>query len=116
MKNENVILEKTFYFAVKIVQLCKQLRDEKKEYILTKQLMKAGTSIGANCEEGNSAQSRKDFLAKMSISLKEAKETRYWLRILAETNFISKENELFKEIDEIISILTRIIKSTRSKS
>ena len=115
MERENIILQETFDFAVKIVKLSRYLKNEKREYDLSTQLLKSGTSIGANCEEGNSAQSKKDFISKMGISLKEAKETRYWLRLLAATGYISYNNELFHDIDEIISILVSILKTSKEK-
>ena len=81
---------KSFSFAVRIVKLCKILRDERKEYILSKQLMRCGTSIGANISEAQHAQSRADFLSKLNISLKETTETRYWLKLLEATDYLSK--------------------------
>lgn len=80
MKTNNTILEMSFEFSLQIIRLYKQLI-EKKEYVLSKQVLRSGTSIGANVEEANAAQSKKEFIAKMSIASKEAKETRYWLRL-----------------------------------
>jgi four helix bundle protein len=77
---ENIVKEKSFRFAVRIVRLYQFLVNEKSEYVLSKQLLRSGTSIGANIEEADSAQTKKDFIAKLSTSLKEAKETHYWLR------------------------------------
>ena len=86
----NAIEEKSFQFAVRIVKLCRYLCDEKKEFILSKQLLRAGTSIGANIAESQQAQSRPDFISKLCIALKEASETNYWLRLLRATDYLSE--------------------------
>ena len=106
--------DKSFEFAVRIVNLCKYLRYKKKEFVLSKQLLRSGTSIGANVHEGRRAQSRADFLAKMSIALKEANETYYWLKLLYRTEYLSKEEYLSMDadIDEVLRILTAICKTT----
>ena len=106
------IRSRSFEFSVEIIELYKYLQYEKKEYTLGKQLLRAGTSIGANVEEATAAQSKKDFIAKMSISLKEARETNYWLRLLKRTGYIRK-NELIKESEEIMNILGAIIRTSR---
>ena len=85
MDSKSVVADKSFAFAVRIVKLYKYLCDEKKEYVLSKQLLRSGTSIGANIQEGLNGQSKRDFLMKMNISLKEASETQYWLRLLTAT-------------------------------
>ena len=103
---------RTFEFSVQIIELYKYLQIDKKEYMLGKQLLRSGTSIGANVEEATAAQSKKDFIAKMSISLKEARETNYWLRLLKRTGYIQK-NELIKESEEIMNILGAIIRTSR---
>jgi four helix bundle protein len=88
---------------------------ENKEYIISKQLLRSGTSIGANVEEAIAAQSKKDFIAKMSISSKEARETKYWLRLLNESKYIDiNYSEYLKDIEEIINILTAIVKTSQS--
>ena len=87
---ENMIAEKSFEFAVRIVNLCKFLRKQHKEYILSKQIMRSGTSIGANVAEAQRGQSKADFAAKMNIALKEANETQYWLKLLYRTEYISQ--------------------------
>ncbi len=89
---ENLIEDKSFLFAVRIVHLHRHLRMEKKEYTLSQQLLRSGTSIGANIAEAQQAQSRLDFIAKLSISLKEASETAYWLRLLYATEYLKKRN------------------------
>ena len=110
----SAIADKSFEFSVRIVNLCKYLRYKKKEYVLSKQLLRSGTSIGANVHEGRRAQSRADFLAKMSIALKEANETYYWLKLLYRTEYLSKEEYLSMDadIDEVLRILTAICKTT----
>ena len=118
MENEfqtgSAVADKSFEFAVRIVNLCKYLRYKKKEFVLSKQLLRSGTSIGANVHEGKRAQSRADFLAKMSIALKEANETYYWLKLLYRTEYLTKEEYLSMrgDIDEILRILTAICKTT----
>jgi four helix bundle protein len=111
MKTENVIRNKSFEFALKIIDLFKYLQDEKKEFVLSKQILRSGTSVGANVEEAQAAQSKKDFFAKMSIATKEARETHYWLRLLKHGKFIIK-NDLFEDCEEIIRLLTSIVKSS----
>ena len=88
------IERKSFHFSVRIVKLCRYLQEEKKEYLLSKQLMRAGTSIGANVAEAEQAQSRADFIAKLSISLKEAAETNYWIRLLYATDYLMESEYL----------------------
>lgn len=113
---DNLVYNKAFDFAIKIVNIYKYLCNEKKEYVLSKQLVKSGTSIGANIMEGIYAQSKRDFLSKFSIALKECSETRYWLQLLETTKYIDNEiyNELINDCDEINKILTSIVKTTKS--
>lgn len=92
MRNENAVEAKSFDFAIRIVKLYQYLTNEKKEFVLSKQLLRSGTSIGANVAEAERAQSQADFYAKMSIALKEANETDYWLRLLYKTDYLT-ENE-----------------------
>lgn len=112
---ENVLYDKAFLFAVRVVNLYKYLCSEKKEYVLSKQLLRSGTSIGANISEAQDAQSRNDFISKLSISLKEAKESRYWIDLLKETDFLTKQEagSLLEDLTEVIKLLTSIIKSTK---
>ena len=107
--------EKSFQFAVQIVNLCRVLTTSKKEFILSKQLLRSGTSIGANIAEAQQAQSRADFISKLSIALKEASETDYWLRLLKATSFItdSEFTSIIGECREIEKMLTAIIKSSK---
>ena len=115
MNGQNVIEAKSFSFAIRIVRLCQYLSSEKKEYVLSRQLLKSGTSIGANICEAEKGQSKADFVAKMSIALKEANETDYWLRLLYETEYLTNTqfDSLNKDINEIISILVAITKNSK---
>ncbi len=109
---ENIIATKTFDFALSIVNLFVELKKEN-EFIISKQILRSATSIGANVEEAIAAQSRKDFIHKMSIASKEARETKYWLRLLDKSDLtsISLSNHLV-EIEHIINIITKIIKTS----
>jgi four helix bundle protein len=112
---ENVVQIKSFEFALTIISLYKLLQDER-EYVISKQLLRAGTSIGANVEEAIAGQSKKDFLSKISISLKEARETRYWLRLLKESELININVDTYlMDSFELISILSAIVKTTKLK-
>lgn len=113
---DNISIEKSFEFAVRVVNLCKYLTQEKKEYILSKQLLRSGTSIGANITEAQRGQSKADFAAKMNIALKEAYETEYWIRLLFRTEYLKlKEYEsIHNEILELISILMSICKTANN--
>ena len=113
MKEENVILDKSYAFALEIMNIAKAIR-EKKEYDLASQLWRSGTSIGANIEEAQAAQSRADFKSKMSIAAKEARETHYWLRLTRDGNILSTAQvaPLIADIEEIKRILTSIVKSS----
>ena len=112
---ENVIANKSYAFAIKIVELNKKLIQQN-EYVLSKQILKSGTSIGANVEEAIGGISKRDFRAKMSIAYKEARETNYWLKLLKDTNYITEDqfNELHKNLLEILKILFRIIESSKT--
>ena len=111
---ESIVGEKSFDFAVRIIKLYKYLNDDKKEYVLSKQLLRSGTSIGANIQEGLQGQSKKDFLMKMNISLKEASETKYWLRLLKATDYLTEKEQksIFEDCIELEKILTAIVKTT----
>jgi four helix bundle protein len=110
MIKNNIIQEKSYSFALRIVKFYKYLIDDKKEYILSKQILRSGTSIGANVEEAIGACSEKDFISKLSIAYKEARETKYWLRLLIDSNYVDKEfcKNLLSECNEIIKIISRI--------
>ena len=109
------IYEKSMAFAVRIVNLYKYLESEKRERVLSKQLLRSGTSIGANVREGTYGQSRADFLAKMGIALKEATETEYWLELLTKTEYLTSEqyDSINMDCSEIAKLLTAIVKSTK---
>ena len=111
MRN-NAVVEKSFAFAIRVVNLCKYLRDQKKEFVLSKQLLRSGTSIGANVAEAQRGQSKADFVAKMSIALKEANETQYWLRLLLHTDYLAEKEfeSIHKDLTEVLRILTTICK------
>jgi four helix bundle protein len=116
VKKENVILKKSFEFALNIIEVYRNLNAEK-EFILSKQLLRSGTSIGANVNESISAVSRKDFLNKLSISLKEARETKYWLLLLDKSKLTKQNfNNLLEDIEEIIKILSAITKTTKQNN
>ncbi len=115
---ENIVQMKSYAFAVRIVNLYKQLCENNKEYILSKQLLRSGTSIAANIEEAIGGQSEKDFLSKLSIAYKEARETLFWIRLLTDTNYIDKvESEsLMYEANELLKIIGSIQKTLRNKN
>ena len=109
---DNLIREKTFSFALDVVRLYRELQ-ARHEYVLSKQLLRSGTSIGANVEEACAGQSRADFRAKMSIASKEARETKYWLRLLQESRIVEIDlTEQLAKADEITRILTAIVKTS----
>lgn len=114
---DNIIQQKSFLFAIRIVNLYKHLVSDKKEYVLSKQILRSGTSIGSNIEESIGGQSDKDFLSKISISYKEARETIYWLKLLKETKYISKEEfeSIYNDANEICKILGSIQISMKNK-
>ncbi|MEF9984586.1 MAG: four helix bundle protein [Oscillospiraceae bacterium] len=112
ISEDNVIVDKSKFFAIRIIKLYKYLNAEKKEYILSKQLLRSGTSIGANVKEAIRGQSKADFYAKMNISLKEASETEYWLELLFETDYISQSqfDSIYGDCKELLKLLTAITK------
>ena len=112
--NNNVVENKSFDFAVRIVFLHKHLSAEKKEFVLSKQLLRSGTSIGANVSEALRGQSKADFAAKMCIALKEANESHYWIRLLYKTDFLTEQqfNSIENDIIELIKILSSICKTS----
>lgn len=114
---DNVIENKSFQFAIRIVRLYKFLCEEKKEYILSRQLLRAGTSIGANVTESQQAQSKPDFVSKISIALKEASETKYWIKLLGATEYLSENqtNSILDDCVEIEKILVTILKSAKNQ-
>jgi four helix bundle protein len=112
-KNENIIQIKSFDFALKIIELYKFLK-QNNEYVISKQLLKSGTSIGANVQEAGAAQTKKEFITKMSIASKEARETKYWLNLLTQSNIVKHNyNEYITAVDVLINILTAIVKTSQ---
>ena len=114
---DNLILVKSKAFALRIIRLYKYLCEEKKEFVLSKQVLRSGTSIGANAKEASVAQSKKDFEAKLSIALKETAETEYWLELLYESDYIEKVSfdSIYADNKELIRIITSILKTSRDK-
>jgi len=111
----NAVREKSKSFAVRIIKLSQYLKEEKKETVLSTQLLKSGTSIGANVREGLVGMSRAEFRAKLNISLKEASETEYWLELLYEGKYLSKEqfDSIYKDCNELNRLLTSIVKNSK---
>jgi four helix bundle protein len=118
MKQNNIIQEKSFAFAVRIVNLYKFLCEEKKEFVLSKQVLRSGTSIGANIEESIGGQSDKDYFTKVTIAYKEARETVYWLKLLLATDYLNQEqaDSLLKDAEEICKILGKIQITMRKRN
>ena len=114
---DNLIQQKSYAFALEIIDLYRKL-GKTNEYVLSKQLLRSGTSIGANVEEAQAGQSRADFISKMSIASKEARETCYWLRLLRDSNTIanSEATSLLSEAESLVNILTAIVKSTNQNN
>jgi four helix bundle protein len=113
MKEENIILDLSFEFSLQIISLYKILVDQK-EFVISRQLLKSSTSIGANVEEANAAQSKKDFISKMSVASKEARETKYWLMLLNKSQLVKYDYSPYvKTIEHIINILTKIVKTSQ---
>ncbi len=114
---KNIILTKTYDFALRIIKLYKYLSKEEKEYTLSKQILRSGTSIGANSEEAAGSISKKDFRAKFFIAYKEARETHYWIRLLRDSDYIDPKlaSSLLNDIDEILKIIGAILKTVSGK-
>ena len=117
MKENNIIQDKSFAFAIRIVNLYKYLKNDKQEFVLSKQILRSGTSIGSNVEEAIGAQSTADFLHKLSIAYKEARETRYWLKLIFETDYIGKEmyESLLHDAEAICKIIGSIQIAIKNK-
>jgi len=115
--SESIIAERAYIFALKIVKAYKFLVNEKKEFVLSKQLLRSGTGIGANVNEAISSQSKRDFIYKLGIALKEARETKYWLRLLKDSDYFDliKFAKLNNDCEEIIKILSSIILTTKAR-
>ena len=113
--SDNLVANKSFSFALSTIKIYKYLSN-KNEYILSKQLLRSGTSVGANIREAIDGQSKRDFLSKMNISLKEAKETEYWIELLIESEYLSRTEHLYylNDCKELCRILNSIVKSTKA--
>lgn len=118
MKSENPIQTKSYAFALRIVKLYRYLCDEKREFVLSKQIVRSGTSIGANVEEAIGGQSSKDFLSKMSIAYKEARETHYWLRLLRDSDILDNRqaDSVIEDCEELLKLSGSIIRTTKSNT
>ena len=116
MREDNVVMIKSYAFALRVVKLYKYLIEEKKEFVLSKQLLRSGTSIGALIKEGEHAQSKADFLHKMNIALKEANETQYWIELLRDSEYLSTSQSfsILEDSTELIRLLVCIVKTTKT--
>ncbi len=114
---KNIVKEKSFAFALRIIKLHRFLQDEKREYVLSKQLLRSGTAIGALVREAEQAESKADFIHKMAIALKEANETDYWIELLYQSETLEEKgfSSIKPDITELIKLLTSIIKTSRDK-
>jgi four helix bundle protein len=114
---ENVVAVKSYKFAIRIVRIYKYLCDEKKEFTLSKQLLRSGTAIGALLKDAEHAQSRPDFISKVNIALKEANEVSYWLMLLKDTDYLNQKEfeSIYSDAKELIKLLAAIVKTTKSK-
>jgi len=117
MNEENPIRDKSYAFALRVVKLCRYLNEERREYVLSKQLLRAGTSIGANVEEASGGQSDRDFTSKLAIAYKEARETCYWLRLLRDSDYLTPKqaDSLLADNEELLRLLGSIIRTMRLK-
>ena len=116
MKEKNVVVDKSYAFALRVVNAYRYLTDDKRENVLSRQLLRAGTSVGANVEEAVGAQSERDFAAKMAIAYKEARETHYWLRLLRDSGYLTPQqaDSLLNDANELLRIIGSIIRTLKS--
>ncbi len=116
MKSDNAVQIKSYDFALRIIKAYKYLSQEKKEFVLSKQLLRSGTSIGANIEESIGGQSKADFFAKINIAYKEARESKYWIRLLRDSDYliIEQSSDLLKDVEELLKIIGSIQKTVRN--
>jgi len=116
MKNENALRDKSFLFALRVIKCYQFLQVEQKEFVLSKQLLRSGTSIGANVREAEQAQSKPDFIHKLSIAIKETNETLYWLELLGQSGYLRKIEfeSIYQDCIELIKLLTSIIKKSKA--
>ena len=116
MKSDNAVQIKSYDFALRIIKVYKYLSQERKEFVLSKQLLRSGTSIGANIEESIGGQSKADFFAKITIAYKEARESKYWIRLLRDSDYLTIEqsSDLLKDVEELLKIIGSIQKTVRN--
>lgn len=116
-KRKNVVKDKSFAFALRVVKLAQYLQEQKREFVLSKQVLRSGTAIGALVRESEHAQSKSDFISKMSIALKEANETDYWLDLLHQSEYLTPENHasIHPDIQELIKLLVSIVKTSKNQ-
>lgn len=114
--SNNIVKDKSYEFALRIVKMYKYIVKEKKEHVLAKQLLRSGTSIGANVEEACTGQSKKDFIAKLSIAQKESFEIKYWLRLLKDSGIVEERfaDSMLKDCEELIKIITKILITSKA--
>ena len=114
---ESIAINKSYDFAIRIIKLFQYLNNEKKEFVLSKQILRSGTSIGANIEEAQGGQSEKDFISKLTIAYKETRETHYWLRLMRDTKIIEDKlaNSLISDCEELLKIIGTILKTMKNK-
>ena len=115
---ENILLDKSFAFSIRVINAYKYLLREHKEFVISKQFLRSGTSIGANVEEAIGAQSRNDFLSKLAIAYKEARETKYWIRLLEKTNYFDKQQSasLLNDVEDFLRIIGKIQVTTKQRN
>jgi four helix bundle protein len=115
MADRNVVRDKSFQFALRTVKLYQYLKEEKKEYVLSKQVLRSGTAIGALVRESQQAESKADFIHKLAIALKEANETEYWIELLFQSGFLEEKSyqSIHTDIEELLKLLTSIVKTTK---
>ena len=118
MRKDNIVQEKSYNFALRIIKLYKYLTSEKKEFVLSRQVLRSGTSIGANVEEAIGGQSEKDFFAKISVAYKESRETHYWIRLLRDSQYLDEKasSSILKDCNELIKILGSIQRTIKTKN
>ena len=118
MRKDNIIQEKSYNFALRIIKLYKYLTSEKKEFVLSRQVLRSGTSIGANVEEAIGGQSEKDFFAKISVAYKESRETHYWIRLLRDSQYLDEKasSSILKDCNELIKIIGSIQRTIKTKN
>ena len=116
MKSDNAVQIKSYDFALRIIKVYKHLSQERKEFVLSKQLLRSGTSIGANIEESIGGQSKADFFAKITIAYKETRESKYWIRLLRDSEYLTNEQseDLLKDVEELLKIIGSIQKTVRN--